>query len=82
MMAHINDYSNQAVHRSTKISNTTNSFTHIVMQIMHDVFQAGDLSPRHLTFSMVPPLTDARRNNIKFPEAFPMQKQEQCTQYC
>ena len=60
MIAYINVSSNQVMQKSTEISNTPTFSTHIVMQIMQEIFLAGDMSPRNLTSSIVPSLTGAK----------------------
>ena len=66
----------------TKTTNTPTYFTHIVMQIMHEIFLTGAMSHQQLTYSMVPSFTGAPRNNLRLAEAFTVQKQEPYTPLC
>ena len=80
MRAHINVSSKQIMHRLTKISNTQTAFTHIVMHIILEIFLTEDLSPQHINYSTVTPLTGVSGNNPRHTESGTMQKQDQCTQ--
>ena len=59
--SHINYFSKQVMHKSTKIRKNPTSSTHIVMQIMQEIFLTGALSPQQLTSSVEPPMTVAPR---------------------
>ena len=50
MIAHINIYSKQVTQKSAKPRNTITPSTHIVTQIIIEIFLKGALSPQHLTF--------------------------------
>ena len=69
---------NQDMHKSAKISNTLTSFTHIVMQIMPEIY----LIEFQFISSMVPSYNGVPRNSLKPQESVQMQKQEQCTKEC
>ena len=59
--SHINYFSKQVMHKSTKIRKNPTSSTHIVMQIMQEIFLTGALSPQQLTSSVEPPMNVAPR---------------------
>ena len=79
MRAHVNFYSKQVLHILTKNRNTTTSFAHIVLQIMHIIFMTGALSTQQLNSPTVLSLNGAPRKNPRHPEAVPMHKQYQFT---
>ena len=52
---------------------------YIVMQIMQEIYITDTLSHQYLAYSMVLSLADVPGKNLRFIEAVPIQKQEQCT---
>ena len=82
MRSQINVYSKKVVHRLTKISNTPTFLTHILIQIMYEIFLRGALPPQEFTYYMLTSFTGDTRNNMKLTEVFPMQKQRQFIQAC
>ena len=78
----VNATSNQDIQKSVKIWNTPTSFTYIVMQTMQGISHTDAQSPQQSIYSMVPSLTGRPKNSQKLPEAFQIQKQDQCTQEC
>ena len=65
MKSHINDYSNQWMHKSTKICNTSTSSINFVMQIMQYIYLTDALSYQHFTTSMVTFFTGVAGNNLR-----------------
>ena len=82
MKAPTNVTSHQGMHKSTKNNNTTISATHIVMQIMSEIYMTDSQSHQHSISSMVTSQNSVPKTNLRPQEESPMQKQEQCTQEC
>ena len=64
--------SKREMHKSEKLRNNPNSFTHIVMHIMRGISMTDAHSPQRFISSMVPSSTGVAINSLKHPETVQM----------